>query len=86
MPALDIADPELVPEVHHLALHTTFRGIEHPLSTSDMPMHQYLGIKYASVPARFRSSKTFVSYPALTDCTKYGCAILTSFLPLSGLI
>ncbi|THU88903.1 alpha/beta-hydrolase [Dendrothele bispora CBS 962.96] len=72
MPVSQIITPGLVPEVHHVALDTTFRGVEHPLSASDAPIHQYRGIKYASVPARFRPSKLFSSYPPLVDATKYG--------------
>lgn len=60
------------PKLHHLALHTTFRGLQHPLSTPSAPIHQYRGIKYASIPARFRQSKLFHSYPPITDATTYG--------------
>lgn len=63
---------EVVPEVHHVSLDTIFQGIEHPKSTPEYPIHQYRGIKYASVPARFRPSKLFASYPPVTDATKYG--------------
>jgi hypothetical protein len=58
--------------VQHPALCTTFVGVEHPLSTDDLPVVQFRGIKYASVPARFRQSKLFASYPALTDASRYG--------------
>ncbi|KAF9482676.1 alpha/beta-hydrolase [Pholiota conissans] len=60
------------PKLHHLALHTTFCGLQHPLSTPAAPIHQYRGIKYASIPARFRQSKVFHSYPVITDATTYG--------------
>ncbi|KAJ8087377.1 hypothetical protein PM082_006207 [Marasmius tenuissimus] len=69
---MPVSIPELAPEVHHIALDTIFHGIEHPISTPDLPIHQYRGIKYASVPARFRQSKLFASYPAVTDASKYG--------------
>ncbi|KAF5356592.1 hypothetical protein D9758_008226 [Tetrapyrgos nigripes] len=72
MPVPQIITPELVPEAHHVALDTTFRGIEHPLSAADAPVHQYRGIKYATVPARFRPSKLVTSYPHYVDATKYG--------------
>ena len=60
------------PVVPHQKLHTTFTGVVHPISTEEAVVHQYLGIKYASVPARFRQSKLFTSYPASTDATRYG--------------
>ncbi|KAF8911744.1 Alpha/Beta hydrolase protein [Mucidula mucida] len=60
------------PVVHHGALQTTFLGIEHPLSTDELPIHQYRGIKYASVPARFRQSHLFSAYDSTTDASKYG--------------
>ena len=60
------------PVVLHQKLHTTFTGVVHPISTEEAVVHQYLGIKYASVPARFRQSKLFTSYPASTDATRYG--------------
>ncbi len=41
------------PKLHHVVLETTFCGINHPTSTTDTPIHQYLGIKYATIPARF---------------------------------
>ncbi|KAF9260554.1 alpha/beta-hydrolase [Marasmius fiardii PR-910] len=69
---MPIPTPEVVPEVHHLVLDSIFQGIEHPISTSDLPVHQYRGIKYASIPARFKPSKIFASYPPVTDATKYG--------------
>jgi hypothetical protein len=62
------------PFVRHSALRTTFIGINHPLSTIDIPIVQFRGIKYASVPARFRQAKLFASYPATTDATRYGSA------------
>ncbi|KAJ4468874.1 Alpha/Beta hydrolase protein [Lentinula aciculospora] len=60
------------PEVQHMVLETVFRGVEHPLSTLNTPIHQYRGIKYASIPARFRQSKVFASYPPLVDASRYG--------------
>jgi hypothetical protein len=58
--------------LHHSVLGTTFRGIDHPISTLDVPIHQFRGIKYANVPARFRQSKLVVSYPSVVDATRYG--------------
>ncbi|KAJ3714640.1 Alpha/Beta hydrolase protein [Lentinula guzmanii] len=60
------------PEVHHMVLETVFRGVEHSLSSPNAPIHQYRGIKYATVPARFRQSKVFASYPPLVDASKFG--------------
>lgn len=60
------------PVVLHETLKTTFTGIVHPLSTLDALVHQYRGIKYASVPARFRQSKLCTSYPPQTDATRHG--------------
>ncbi|XP_006463977.1 hypothetical protein AGABI2DRAFT_194604 [Agaricus bisporus var. bisporus H97] len=60
------------PKLHHAVLDTTFVGVNHAVSTSDTLVHQYRGIKYASVPARFRQSKIFNSYPSLTDASKHG--------------
>lgn len=64
------------PVVLHEKLHTTFTGVVHPISTEDAVVHQYLGIKYATVPARFRQSKLAVAYPPVTDATRYGCVAL----------
>ncbi|KAL0578116.1 hypothetical protein V5O48_003859 [Marasmius crinis-equi] len=69
---MPVPTSEMAPEVHHIALDTIFHGIEHSVSTPDLPVHQYRGIKYASVLARFRQSKLFASYPPVTDATKYG--------------
>ncbi|KAH9849061.1 carboxylesterase [Lenzites betulinus] len=65
-------DTVQVPVVLHEALKTTFTGIVHPISTPDAPVHQYRGIKYASIPARFRQSKLCTHYPPLTDCSRFG--------------
>lgn len=58
--------------LHHSVLGTTFKGIDHPISTPDVPIHQFRGIKYATVPARFRQSKLVTSYPHLVDATRHG--------------
>ncbi|KAJ8509396.1 hypothetical protein ONZ45_g8435 [Pleurotus djamor] len=64
--------PTLHPEIHHGPLQTVFIGVEHPVSTPELPIHQYRGIKYGAAPARFRSSKVFSSYPSETDATHFG--------------
>lgn len=58
--------------LHHSMLRTTFKGVDHPISTPDVSIHQFRGIKYASVPARFRQSKLVSSYPPSVDATHYG--------------
>lgn len=60
------------PVMVHEKLHTTFSGVVHPISTEQAAVHQYLGIKYASVPARFRQSRLFTSFPPTTDATRHG--------------
>ena len=71
---------ELEPIMLHEKLHTTFHGLVHPISNEQTAVHQYLGIKYASVPARFRQSKLFTSFPPTTDATRHGYVELYSSL------
>ena len=61
------------PVVLHEDLKTTFTGAIHSVSTPEAPIHQYLGIKYASIPARFRQSRLYTHYPPQTDCSRFGC-------------
>ncbi|KAF8838942.1 alpha/beta-hydrolase [Paxillus ammoniavirescens] len=58
--------------LYHSTLGTTFKGIEHAISASQLAVHQFRGIKYATIPARFRQSHLVTSYPSLVDATKYG--------------
>ncbi|TCD65765.1 hypothetical protein EIP91_002250 [Steccherinum ochraceum] len=58
--------------LYHSHLRTTFKGLCHSLSTPEAPVSQFLGIKYASVPARFRQSKLFASYPSVVDASHHG--------------
>ncbi|KAF9239318.1 Alpha/Beta hydrolase protein [Melanogaster broomeanus] len=58
--------------LHHPTLGTTFKGIEHAISTPQLSVHQFRGIKYATVPARFRQSHLCISYPPVVDATKFG--------------
>lgn len=60
------------PVVLHEKLHATFNGTVHPISNEEAAVHQYLGIKYASVPARFRQSKLFTSFPQIVDAAHHG--------------
>ncbi|KAF8899784.1 Alpha/Beta hydrolase protein [Gymnopilus junonius] len=71
MPVPD-SSSEPFPKLHHLSLETTFCGVEHPLSTPGAPIHQYRGIKYATIPARFRPSRLCETYPPITDASKHG--------------
>ncbi|KAI0027670.1 carboxylesterase, partial [Vararia minispora EC-137] len=60
------------PVVRHAKLKTTFTGIQHSLSTSEVTVNQFRGIKYAFAPARFRQSQLFTSYHSRTDASRYG--------------
>ncbi|OCH87128.1 carboxylesterase [Obba rivulosa] len=60
------------PVVPHSDLRTTFSGIVHPVSTPEAPVHQYRGIKYATIPARFRQSRLNTTYLPQTDASRYG--------------
>ena len=75
---MPVPDQELrtepFPKLHHLGLETTFCGIEHYLSSTTTPIHQFLGIKYATIPARFRQSHLCTSYPDITDASHHGYA------------
>lgn len=67
-PAMDSEEPVVL----HDDLDTTFAGVLHPISTPEAPVHQYRGIKYATIPARFRQSRLHTIYPPQTDATHYG--------------
>ncbi|KAH0834837.1 Alpha/Beta hydrolase protein [Lanmaoa asiatica] len=58
--------------LRHPSLNTTFHGLEHSVSSPDLLVHQFRGIKYAIVPARFRQSILCSSYPPIVDATKFG--------------
>ncbi|KAG6901344.1 hypothetical protein C0995_013307 [Termitomyces sp. Mi166 len=72
MPTVQKPYHPTVPHVYHPLLKTTFCGVDHPLSSPDVPIHQYLGIKYASVSARFRQSKLWKTYPPIVDASHHG--------------
>ncbi|KAJ7731122.1 Alpha/Beta hydrolase protein [Mycena maculata] len=63
---------ETRPVLHHPRLATTFCGVQHAASTPEAPIHEYRGIKYASVPARFRRSHLVTTLPPKTDASRYG--------------
>lgn len=56
----------------HPGLGTTFRGVMRLSEAPEMRVHQYLGIQYASIPARFRQSKVCTAYPPVVDATSHG--------------
>ncbi|KAF7348529.1 Carboxylic ester hydrolase [Mycena venus] len=60
------------PVLHHSGLKTTFHGVHHKASTPEQPINQYRGIKYASIPARFRQSCLLTTFPPKTDASCYG--------------
>ncbi|KAJ7089265.1 Alpha/Beta hydrolase protein [Mycena belliarum] len=68
MPVPSEAQPVLL----HSGLGTAFYGIQHASSTPATPIHQYRGIKYASIPARFRQSHLVTTLPPKTDASCYG--------------
>ncbi|KAG6812179.1 hypothetical protein H0H92_004047 [Tricholoma furcatifolium] len=72
MPSVQKPRRPALPHVYHALLKTKFCGIDHPLSTPDAPIHQYLGIKYASIPARFRQSTLLKTYPPVVDASHHG--------------
>jgi len=60
------------PEVHHSALNATFKGTQRD---EQVPVHHFLGIKYANVPARFERAEPVNDFSgAVVDATKYGYA------------
>jgi len=64
-------------ELLHPALHTKFVGVEHPASAKGATVHQYRGIKYATVPKRFRRSVLLEKYSNETLATRHGYVVLT---------
>jgi carboxylesterase type B len=59
------------PDVHHAALNATFKGILR--EEQGKKIHQFLGIKYANVPARFEKAEPVGGFEgAIVDATKYG--------------
>ncbi|KAJ5295812.1 hypothetical protein N7508_010633 [Penicillium antarcticum] len=59
------------PEIQHEGLNATFKGIQR--DDQNVPVHQFLGIKYATIPARFEKAETVNTFNgALFDASKYG--------------
>ncbi|CAK5272812.1 unnamed protein product [Mycena citricolor] len=55
--------------VHHPGLGATFYGIQHPTAPA---IEQFRGIKYATIPARFRRSRLWNRFPPQVDASRYG--------------
>lgn len=69
--ALNMANPN----VQHAALNATFKGILR--ENQGTPIHQFLGIKYASVSARFEKAEPVDGFEGgIVDATKYGWVLL----------
>ncbi|KAJ5624329.1 alpha/beta-hydrolase [Penicillium lagena] len=66
--SLDMDDNAL----YHTKLDTLFQGVRHPHSTASTPVTQFRGIKYASIPKRWRQSRLFEEYSDRYDATIYG--------------
>jgi hypothetical protein len=67
----NMALPELLPELHHRKLNATFKGIQR--DDENIPVHQFRGIKYASIPGRFEKALRVDNFEGrLIDATKYG--------------
>ncbi|PWY68409.1 catalytic protein [Aspergillus heteromorphus CBS 117.55] len=59
------------PHIPHQRLHATFKGIER--ETEEINVHEFRGIKYASVPARFERAQPVDGWgDAVVDATSYG--------------
>ncbi|KAJ5770124.1 uncharacterized protein N7511_002175 [Penicillium nucicola] len=59
------------PEIHHQGLNATFKGTQRNDQT--IPVHQFLGIQYASIPARFERAEPVNTFNgAMIDASKYG--------------
>ncbi|KAJ5083398.1 Carboxylesterase type B [Penicillium angulare] len=59
------------PEAVHATLDVTFKGIAR--DGEHVPIHQFLGIKYASIPARFEKAVPVeYSVETVVDASKYG--------------
>jgi hypothetical protein len=58
------------PEIQHLALNATFKGIRR--DDQNVPVYQFLGIKYGSIPARFEMAEPMRNFGGVVDASKYG--------------
>ena len=58
--------------INHTALSTTFKGLRHPISSSEAEVWQFRGIKYGNIPSRFKQSILNETFPDISDATTYG--------------
>ncbi|OJJ37707.1 hypothetical protein ASPWEDRAFT_39443 [Aspergillus wentii DTO 134E9] len=59
------------PQFHHQGLNATFTGIER--NVEGVSVHQFRGIKYASIPARFERAQPVNGFDgSVVDATEYG--------------
>lgn len=69
---------EQIVRLGHETLKTEFVGVRHKCSDGDEAapspavVHQFRGIKYASVPMRFRTSVLYEAFARRTDATRNG--------------
>ncbi|KAH8800392.1 Alpha/Beta hydrolase protein [Xylogone sp. PMI_703] len=60
------------PTVNHSHLKTVFHGVSHLTSILPVPIVQYRGIQYATIPYRFRRAILRSNYPANYDAKGHG--------------
>jgi hypothetical protein len=58
--------------INHTALSTMFKGLRHPISSSEAEVWQFRGIKYGNLPSRFKQSILNETFPDVSDATTYG--------------
>jgi hypothetical protein len=64
------------PELHHERLNASFKGIQR--DDENVSVHQFRGIKYASIPGRFEKALPVDNFEGrVVDAAKYGY-VLTS--------
>jgi hypothetical protein len=63
--------------LRHEGLRTTFSGVEHAVSTPAVPITQFRGIRYATIPGRFRTARLVSEYEEVVDATRYGYAVVS---------
>lgn len=62
--------------IQHVSLNAIFKGIQR--DDQNVPVHQFLGIRYASIPARFEKAEPMRGFDgAIVDASKYGYAVFT---------
>ena len=62
-------------QLHHTRLNATFTGITR--NCADVPVSQYRGIKYASIPRRFEAAQSVDDFRGgVVDATEFGYRLL----------